>query len=75
MITDYEYKIDNVVEFKKIRNGDTFEYHNTLYFKIPKIVIDDYRECNAIRVHDLSVMTFDDSYKVLPVDSKLMIYK
>ena len=78
MITDYEYVISNEIEFKKIRNGDTFEYHNTLYVKIPCVEINNKYCCfpsNSIRIHDLYLTKFDDSDKVSPVDSKLLIYK
>lgn len=78
MITDYEYVISNEIEFKKIRNGDTFEFHNTLYVKIPCIEINSKYGCcssNSIRIYDLYFTIFDDSVKVSPVDSKLFIYK
>lgn len=81
MITDYKYVIPNNIEFQKLRDGDTFEYHNTLYFKIPCIAIktngrgNSYYDCNAIRIADLNFVEFEKSDKVLPVDSKLFIYK
>ena len=78
MITDYEYVISNEIEFKKIRDGDTFEFNNTLYVKIPCVEINSKYGCrtsNSIRIYDLSFQIFDDSVKVLPVDSKLLIYK
>ena len=78
MITDYEYVISNEIEFKKIRDGDTFELHNTLYVKIPCVEINSEYGCrpsNSIRIYDLHFTKFDDSVKVSPVDSKLFIYK
>lgn len=78
MITDYEYVIPNEKEFKKLRDGDTFEFHNTLYLKIPCVEINGKYCCyssNSIRIYDLHFTIFDDSAKVLPVDSKLFIYK
>ena len=78
MITDYEYVISNEIEFKKIRDGDTFEFYNKLYVKIPCVEINNKYGCwssNSIRIHDLYFTKFDDSDKVSPVDSKLFIYK
>lgn len=80
MITDYEYVISNEIEFKKIRDGDTFEFYNKLYLKIPAIEIkckfnDEFYLSNSIRISDLYFTKFDDSDKVSPVDSKLFIYK